>query len=86
MPHVESRWAGRAYLTLSVAFLAYYTLWVLGLPFVEPSYFPLVKPFFPWPVSVALGLPALTGTLLFGGLLARAYWLVRLDRARTKRA
>ncbi len=81
---VENRTLGRVYLTLLALFVVYYSLWVLALPFVSDSapdwLLDLVRVLFPARASVALGIPALLGTVLLTSLLARAYYLVRQDR------
>ncbi len=79
---VENRTLGRAGLALLGAFLLYYSIWVLALPFLEgpPWLVHLVRRAFPFPVSAALGVPAALGTALLGTLLARAYYLVLQDR------
>ena len=47
------------------------------------QYKDLLSGFFP-PVELALGIPSLIGSVLFLSLLARAYFLVRKDRAEDK--
>lgn len=69
---------GRVVLSVTLVLLSYYTLWVIALPFVDDDYNFLVQ-FFP-PVEVALGIPALLGTITFVGLFLRAYYLVVQDR------
>ena len=81
---VENRTLGRLNLLLLGLFLAYYSVWVLALPFAEADGPPWLRRAlaltFPAPASVALGIPAALGTLVLGGLLARAYCLVCQDR------
>ena len=79
--NVSPATAGKVYLTVTGVLFAYYTVWVLVLPFV-PEEFTLVKTrFFP-PVELALGLPALLGTVVIVALFLRTWYLVREDRAR----
>ncbi len=77
--NLESQFLGRLILGGTLLLFAYYTLWVIGLPFVDAEYKKSVSAFFP-PVELALGIPSLLGTILFGALFLRAYYLVRLDR------
>ncbi len=77
--NLESQLAGRLILGLTAIGFAYYTLWVIALPFVDAEYKKQVSAFFP-PVELALGIPSLVGTVLFCGLFFRAYYLVTLDR------
>eukprot|EP00095_Tigriopus_kingsejongensis_P003817 maker-scaffold278_size225338-snap-gene-1.24 protein:Tk03817 transcript:maker-scaffold278_size225338-snap-gene-1.24-mRNA-1 annotation:"hypothetical protein EAI_01550" len=71
---------GPLQLAVTGLLLGYYTLGVIGLPFVAADYRPWVEPWFPSP-AVALGVPAACGSLVTGLLGARAYYLVRQDRA-----
>ncbi len=77
--HLENSTLGRINLFLVAVLVAYYSLWVIGLPFVEPEYRDFAAAFFP-PVELALAIPAALGSTVFLVLLARAYWLVRQDR------
>ena len=86
---VENRIVGRSNLVLLSAFLVYYSLWVLALPFVDgsPDWLRLVvHRLFPLPASVALGIPAGMGLATLLTLLARAYYLVRKDRGEEEEA
>ena len=82
-PYVQNALLGRITLGLLAVLFSYYTLWVVGLPFVEADYLPLASALFP-PVELALGVPAGLGTVVVLSLLARAYYLVCKDRRREK--
>ncbi|TRY62824.1 hypothetical protein TCAL_16554 [Tigriopus californicus] len=75
-------WRGQCQLGVVALVLVYYTLCVIGLPFVEPAYRPWIEPWFPSP-STALAWPALIGTVVAVTLWGRAYQLVRQDRRAT---
>ena len=47
MMKIENRTVGQLNLFLVGLAFAYYTAWIIGLPFVEEDYLPMVKPFFP---------------------------------------
>ena len=76
---METQTKGYINISLALVFFIYYTLWVIGLPFVDPEYAPLVHRFFP-PVELALGVPCLVGGTLFLLLLAKSYYMVCQDR------
>ena len=80
MVWIENRDLGKVYLSVTLTLFAYYTLWVIVLPFVEPEYKETVSAFFP-PLELALIVPAVLGVTLFTLLLGRAYQLVCLDRS-----
>lgn len=77
---VENRTLGIINLTLVALFLTYYTLWIIGLPFVEEPYLDLARKAFPIPPTVGLGVPCLTAAIMIGALGFRAYHLVQKDR------
>jgi len=83
MGSIGGRRLGFTGLTLSLLFVLYYTLWIIGLPFVQPEYQQLVSSFFP-PISIGLGVPAAIGTTAFLFLFLEAYYLVCKDRALDK--
>ena len=64
---------------ISAFFFTYYTLWVIGLPFVDKEHEALVHQFFP-PVEYALGVPCLVFGAVFLTLLVNAYLMVCRDR------
>ena len=76
---IENRDLGKVYLSVTFVAFAYYTLWVIVLPFVEPEYKDRVSAFFP-PLQLALLVPSVIGATVFTLLLCRAYHLVSLDR------
>jgi len=80
---ISSRTRGIAGLSIVGLFIGYYTLWIIGLPFVEEEYRPFVARFFP-SVSVGLGLPASIGSFVLAFLFIKAYSLVLQDRALEK--
>jgi hypothetical protein len=75
----SNRVLGRLHLAAASVFFAYYSLWVLATPFVDPAYSAAWARVFP-PVSYALVPPAVASTTIFLALLARAYYLVRQSR------
>ena len=75
--------AGKLYLGLTAVFFAYYTVWVLALPFVPEEFAWVRTKFFP-PVELALGFPAALGTAVTVALFLRTWYLVREDRAKDK--
>ena len=77
---MESRSVGWLNLTLVSVLFAYYTLWVIALPFVDEAYLPLAKKVFPLGPEVALGVPCGLAAVICLPLLARAYQLVSQDR------
>lgn len=79
MWQLENRDVGRATLVITAVVFTYYTLWVIGLPFVDAEYKETVEAFFP-PVQLALVIPSFVGTVTFTALIARAYYLVLVDR------
>ena len=76
---METRIKGAIYIVFSLLFFIYYTLWVIGLPFLDEEYAPLIHKFFP-PVELALGIPCLVFGILFAFLLGQAYLMVCRDR------
>lgn len=79
MVDVPRREYGLTVLLLAGLFLLYYTVWVVGLPFVHESYLPTLQRFFP-PQHLALSVPLCLGSSLSLLLFARAYFLVYQDR------
>jgi len=78
---LENRLFGLASLIFISAFLFYYTIWVIVLPFVSEPYQSLVSAYFP-PVSLALAIPVAIGSFASLLLLGRAFHLVCQDRRR----
>ena len=76
---MENRIKGYINITLTLLFLTYYTLWVIGLPFVDAEYASIVHKIFP-PVEFALGIPCLIVGNVFLILLGQAYYMVIKDR------
>ena len=76
---MENRIKGYINIGVSTLLFIYYTLWVIGLPFVDDEHAKLVNKFFP-PVEFALGIPCLIFVSIFLVLLAQAYKLVCRDR------
>jgi len=76
---MENRIKGCINIGVSSLFFIYYTLWVIGLPFVDDEYAPIINKFFP-PVELALGIPCLIFGMIFLVLLAQAYKMVCRDR------
>ena len=79
MVWIENQLLGQLWLTLTGLLFLYYTLWVIGLPFVEEDYKEALASYFP-PLELALGVPAFLGSTLFLSLLLRAYQLTLMDR------
>lgn len=77
---IENRDLGKILIAFTLIIFAYYTFWIIVLPFVDDEYKNQVAAYFP-PVEIALFIPAATGTFVFAMLLARAYQLVLQDRA-----
>ena len=77
---IENRDIGKILLSLISLLFAYYTFWIILLPFVDAEYKIQVAAFFPR-VEIGLMIPAALGALVFIGLWARAYHLVQTDRA-----
>ncbi len=80
---IENRDIGRFWLIIASLGFFYYTLWVIGLPFVDEDYKATVSQFFP-PLELALIIPSAIGSIVFIALVARAYHLVRLSRRADK--
>lgn len=79
---MENTTLGKAFLAFACVLLAYYTVLLIGLPFLpDDPVQPLlqVRRFFP-SASHALLAPCLVGTVVFVPLLLRAYYLVQQDR------
>ena len=76
---MECQVKGYLNIALALTFLTYYTLWVIGLPFVDTESAYLVDKLFP-PVEIALGVPCLVFGIIFLGLLCEAYYMVCRDR------
>ena len=76
---MENRTKGSIYIGISSLFFIYYTLWVIGLPFLDEEYAPLIHKYFP-PVELALGIPCLVFGIIFIFIFAKAYILVCRDR------
>lgn len=66
---------GQILLGLIVSFLLYYTLWVIGLPLLEPSVF--LHQYFPDNVY-ALSIPLSVLTLMVVVLALYSSWLMKL--------
>lgn len=77
---IENRDLGKLILSLTAIFFAYYTFWIIVLPFVDSEYEPQVAAFFP-KVEIGLIVPAALGAFVLLILWARAYQLVQTDRA-----
>jgi len=69
-------------LALTGLLWVYYTLWVIGLPFVDPVYLHYVSWLFP-PVSLAFVFPAGLSCLVFMFLFLQALSLVIKERSIT---
>jgi len=67
-------------LTLTGLLWLYYTLWVIGLPFVDPVYLHYVSWLFP-AVSLAFVFPAGLSCLVFTFLFLQALSLVNKERS-----
>ncbi len=80
---MEVRVVGRLHLAAAAIFFVYYSLWVIGTPFVDPAYRRLWSRAFP-PPSHALLAPAVLSTAVFLTLLGRAYYLVSENRRKVK--
>ena len=76
---METRIKGYINIALSLLFFTYYSLWVIGLPFVDAEYASIVHKIFP-PVEYALGIPCLVVGTIFLILLGQAYYMVIQDR------
>ena len=76
---MENQIKGYVNIGLSSIFFLYYTLWVIGLPFVDEEYAIVIHKLFP-PVEYALGVPCVVFGLIFLILLVNAYILVCNDR------
>ena len=77
---IENRDLGKLLLSFTSVLFAYYTFWIIVLPFVDSEYEPQVAAFFPR-VEIGLLVPAALGTFVLLILWARAYQLVQTDRA-----
>jgi len=66
-------------LVLTAAVLLYYSLWVLGLPFVNEQYLPSVERLFP-AIHLAFVIPMGLGCFVSLLLFSRAFYLVSQDR------
>ena len=77
---IENRHLGKILLSITSLLFAYYTFWIILLPFVDAEYKPQVSAFFPR-VEIGLIIPAALGALVLFVLWARAYQLVQADRA-----
>ena len=82
---MENRIKGCINIGFSLLFFTYYTLWVIGLPFVDDEYAPIVHKLFP-PVELALGIPCLVFGIVFLVLLVQAYLMVCRDRKLNNKA
>jgi len=80
MMKMENRTVGQLNLFLVGLAFAYYTAWIIGLPFVDEDYLPLVKPFFPLGPEWGLGVPCVLMTIICVPLFIRTYQLVKEDR------
>ena len=76
---METQIKGYVNIGISSIFFLYYTLWVIGLPFVDEEYAAVIHKFFP-PVEYALGVPCVVFGLIFMFLLVQSYILVCDDR------
>ena len=76
---MENRIKGCINIGVSSLFFLYYSLWVIGLPFVDEEYAVVINKLFP-PVEYTLGIPCVVFGLIFMILLAQAYVLVCNDR------
>ena len=76
---METQIKGYVNIGISSIFFLYYTLWVIGLPFVDEEYAAVIHKFFP-PVEYALGVPCVVFGLIFMVLLVQSYILVCDDR------
>ena len=76
---MENVTKGYINISISAFFFTYYTLWVIGLPFIDKEHEALVHQFFP-PVEYALGVPCLVFGATFLALLVNAYLMVCRDR------
>ena len=76
---MENKVKGVINIGLSSLFFLYYSLWVIGLPFVDEEYAAVIHKFFP-PVEYALGIPCVVFGIIFMILLVKAYMLVCYDR------
>ena len=77
---IENRDLGKILIAFTLITIAYYTFWIIVLPFVDCEYKEQVATYF-LPVEIALFIPTATGTFVFAILWARAYQLVLQDRA-----
>jgi len=66
-------------LSLTGGLLVYYTLWVIGLPFVDPVYLHYVSWLFP-PIHLAFVIPAGLASLVSGSLFLQVLYLVNKER------
>jgi len=64
------------------AMLVYYTLWVIGLPFVDPVYLHYVSRLFP-AIRLAFVIPAGISSLVFIFLFLQALYLVKKERGKS---
>jgi len=71
-------------LSVTAVFLLYYSLWVLGLPFVDEDYLPAVSWLFP-AIHLAFVVPLGLGTAVFVTLFCRVLYLVTEDRRQEQR-
>ena len=81
---IENRTAGFIYLGIFGLIFAYFTVWVIILPFIDEDVKRRhVEWLFP-PVEVALLTPVIVGSLIFFALFARAYYLVNKCRKKNQ--
>jgi len=66
-------------LSVTAVCLLYYSLWVLGLPFVDEEYLPAVSWLFP-AIHLAFVVPLGLGTAVFMALFCRVFYLVTEDK------
>jgi len=71
-------------LSLTGGLLVYYTLWVIGLPFVDPVYLHYVSWLFP-PIHLAFVIPAGLASLVSGSLFLQVLYLVNKERRKGER-
>lgn len=67
-------------LSVAAAVILYYSIWVLGLPFVNEQYLPSVERLFP-AIHLAFVIPMGLGCFVSLLLFSRAFFLVSQDRS-----